>query len=329
MSKAVALFSAGLDSILAVKIAQEEGISVTTLHFLVPFIQGKALDTCEKAVKKWASFLGVDLEIAPLGQEYLEIVKTPRYGYGKNLNPCIDCKMFMLKKAKEVMQKKGASFIVTGEVVGQRPKSQNKSIFAMMDKCSGLEGKVLRPLSAKILPPTYAESEKIVNRDKLYDIYGRGRTLQIKLAKKFGIEEYPQPAGGCLLTDASFCSRVEDLLTHNELNMDNVQLLKLGRHFRFSPSFKFVVGRDEAENNQLQEFLKEDDLYFEPQDLAGPSGLGRGRVCQDVKILAAQIIAKYTSSQEEEVRIKVSTDSSQKIIKVRVISAGKLKQLII
>lgn len=282
---------------------QQQGFAMTALHFVIPFAQDKKEE--KSAVKKTAEVLNADLKIIPLGEDYLKILKNPRYGYGKNLNPCIDCKIFMLKQAKEVMLSMGLEFVVSGEVAGQRPKSQRRWTFALMDKRSGLENRVLRPLSAKILPATLAEDKKIVDRDKLYDIYGRSRRVQIRLAQELGIEEYPQPGGGCLLTDPSFCRRVEDLIEHNELSMDNVQLLKLGRHFRLTPAAKLVVGRDEDENNRLKKLLKKGDLYFETVDLPGPAGLGRGVFSEVEKQQVAGIIARYTSA-EEQVKIKIT-----------------------
>ncbi|MBU1122549.1 MAG: hypothetical protein ABIH71_05050 [Candidatus Omnitrophota bacterium] len=328
MSKAIVLFSSGLDSILAVKIAQNQGVEVIALYFIVPFTQGKSLREFAPAVKASAAMLGVDLKIVRLGQDYLEIIRKPNYGYGKNLNPCVDCKIFMYKKAERLMREMGASFIITGEVAGQRPKSQSRQIFAMMDKRAGVEGLILRPLSAKILPPTFVEQEKVVNRNKLYDIYGRGRSAQIELAKIFGIDKYPQPSGGCLLTDASFCGRVEDLIKHNELNMENVGLLKLGRHFRLTPFAKLIAGRDEEENNRLKKLLKKDDLYFETINLPGPAGLGRGLFSENEKLQAAGIIAQYTST-DRPVKVKLKEEKREKIILVKGPGPRQREQLIL
>jgi tRNA U34 2-thiouridine synthase MnmA/TrmU len=322
--KAIALFSSGLDSLLAVKLVQNQGIEVIALYFLVPF--GRHSKENIDAVKKSASCLGVKLKIVELGENYFEIIKNPKYGYGKNLNPCIDCRIFMFNRAKEVMRRIDASFIITGEVLGQRPKSQNRKSFELIEKESGLEGLILRPLSAKLLKSTIVEDNRGVNRQNLLDISGRSRVVQIDLAAKLGIKEYPWPAGGCLLTESSFCARVEDLIEHKELNSDNVELLKIGRHFRVTSSYKLVVGRDEEENNRLLNFVKKGDLYFEPKDLPGPSGIGRGMVDEESKVISAQILARYTAL-DKVVEVIVKEDSREEFVSVKGISEGKLKKL--
>ena len=302
--KALALYSGGLDSTLAIKIIAAQGVEVIALHFLTPFSKCEG-EQIKKITSKVKDQLGAEIKIISLGEEFLEIVRHPRFGYGKNLNPCIDCKILMLKQAKQLMRELGASFIITGEVLGQRPKSQYKDTLRLIEKQAGLEGLLLRPLSAKLLPPTIPEIDGWVKREQLFDFNGRSRTSQMKLAGKLGIKEYAWPAGGCLLTISSFCTRVKDLLEHNELTCDNVILLHLGRHFRLSPALKLVVGKDEKQNLKLLNLAKERDIIFEPQELPGPTAIGRGKLEQGLKILAASIIARYTAQGAKDIKVLV------------------------
>ena len=282
--KAIALISGGLDSILAARSMQGLGIEIIPLNFKIPF--------CQKVVQKIEG-LSQELKTVDIGWDFLEMLTQPEYGYGKNMNPCIDCKILMLRKAKELMPVLGAGFIVTGEVLGQRPMSQHKQALALITKKSGLEGLVLRPLSAKLLPETIPEQEGWVGREKLMDFSGRGRKSQMALAEKLGIKEYAQPAGGCLLTDSLFTEKLKDLIRHKELNLANAELLKLGRHFRLSDSVKLIVGRDEAENDSLLKLAREGDLLFMPQETAGPTALGRGNFNQGLITLASGIVSRY------------------------------------
>ena len=209
------------------------------------------------------------------------------------------------------MEKIDASFIVTGEVLGQRPMSQHRKALQTIEEESGLQGFILRPLSAKLLLPTIAEQNNWVNRESLFNISGRTRKSQINLAVGFGLKDYPNPAGGCLLTDPAFARRLKDLMRHEDFNAANIELLKLGRHFRINSSFRLVVGRDEKENAKLKSFLRDDDLYFEPAFLAGPSGLGRGKRDNKAKNIAAKIIAFYTS-KEQRTEVSISDISGKK-----------------
>lgn len=328
--RAIALFSKGLDSILAVKIIQREGIEVIALHFVIPFCRYKDLDRELLLVEKQAVALDVELKTVILGEDYLEVVKRPKYGYGRNLNPCIDCRIFMLRRAKEIMAQTNASFVVTGEVAGQRPMSQKKSVFSISDKESGLSGLILRPLSAKLLVPTIAEDNQWVNRENLLDIYGRSRIRQKKLADDLGVKEFPQPAGGCLLTESAFCKKVEDLLEREEFTCENVALLKIGRHFRLTTFFKLIVGRDEPENEKLRKVVKPKDLYFEPRDLPGPSAVGKGAFDEQLKILSARIVAGYTAGAEQEVKILIKGDSfGEEVVSVKGVSREIFKRFII
>lgn len=308
--KAVALLSGGLDSSLAIRLIQGQGIEILALHFLIPFSKYNKQTVYESAAKKISDHLRVKLRIEYLEEEFLKILKNPAHGYGKNLNPCIDCKILMLKKAKKIMQEAGASFIITGEVLGQRPMSQNKKALAIIDGESGLKGLLVRPLCAKLLPPTLPEQKGWIKREKLKSFSGRGRNSQIKLAEELDIKEYPWPAGGCLLTDPHFCKRLNELMEHKECSLSNIGLLKVGRHFRVTPKFKLVIGRNEAENNRLLGLLEDKDLYLEPTEVPGPSGLGRGIFNKKDILKSAQIVASYISLNDE-VCIVAKTDSQK------------------
>ena len=309
--KAVVLFSGGLDSTLAAKVIINQGLEVVALNFRSPFCRCDRLSGCGSSIRNMAEQLGIEFKSVYLGQEYLRIVKAPEYGYGKNLNPCIDCRIFKFRKAKEYMKEIGASFVITGEVLGQRPMSQHRRALEVIEREAGLIGLILRPLSAKLFSPTIAEQNNWVDRESLLSLSGRTRKPQIKLAIEFSLKNYPCPAGGCLLTDPAFTQRLRDLMEHEDFNIVNVELLKIGRHFRINSSFKLVVGRDDEENAKLKNFLQKDDLYFEPTKLPGPSGLGRGEYDSKIKDIAAGIIARYTS-KEEKVEISILDVSSRR-----------------
>jgi tRNA U34 2-thiouridine synthase MnmA/TrmU len=231
--KAVALFSGGLDSILAVKLIQEQGIEVRGVNFKTPFF---GLSKTFAVIKN----IDIDLEIIDITQELLEILRNPKHGFGKNMNPCIDCHSLMFKKAGEYMIKIGASFIISGEVLGERPMSQNRNSLNIIKRESGFEGRILRPLSALLLAETIPEKEGLVDRSKLLDISGRSRKRQMELAAKMGIDDYPSPAGGCKLTEPAFSKRLRDLFTQDSFSLEDIELLKLGRHFRLSKDIVFL-----------------------------------------------------------------------------------------
>ena len=328
--KAIVLFSGGLDSILAAKIIINQGIEIIALNFTSPFYHHGRAGECDFSIKKAADQLKIELESIYLGEEYLQLIKTPKYGYGRNLNPCIDCRIFEFRKAKEFMEKIGASFIVTGEVLGQRPMSQHRKALQTIEEESGLRGLILRPLSARLLLPTIAEQNNWVNRESLFSISGRTRKPQISLAAGFGFKDYPNPAGGCLLTDPAFARRLKDFMLYEDFNTVNMELLKLGRHFRINSSFRLIVGRDEKENAKLKSFLRNDDLYFEPAFLAGPSGLGRGKWNNKAKNIAAKIIAFYTSKEQKvEVFILDVSGKKKSRVFVEAISEALSKELMI
>ncbi|GLI52836.1 hypothetical protein [Thermodesulfovibrio yellowstonii] len=306
MHKALALYSGGLDSLLSVLIVKEQKVDVIALKFLTGFVSPLKEDDFN-----YAKQFDFEIREIDISEKFSEILKKPKHGYGKNLNPCIDCKVLMLREAKELISAYKASFIITGEVISQRTMSQKKELLTVIEKESSLQGMILRPLSAKLLPPTKPEIEGVINRDLLYDISGRTRRPQIALAKKYGIEKIPQPAGGCLLTDPSFCKKVKDLMVHNELTLKNVELLKVGRHFRISEKCKAIVGRDEKENKII--LSKYRGLFLYPSDLKGPVVLLSGDYSENEINIAASICVYYSKRKKAEIVIKSETDEQRKI----------------
>ena len=289
--------SGGLDSILAARLMTELGIDVVCVNYYIEFaVCGGGPTAATKAAKD----LGVDLRVFDITAEYLEMFRNPKHGYGANINPCIDCKIFMLKKAKAYMDEVGASFLVTGEVLGERPMSQRRDALNIIEKQAGVRGILLRPLTAKNLPPTLPEEAGIVDREKLLDIKGRGRKPQMELAAKFGIKEYPNPSGGCLLTDPGFTKRVKDLIAHDDLNLESLRLLKTGRHFRLSDKTKLVIGRDRGENDELEGLIKDGDVCLRLRDRQGPLSIVRGPADEALIKKAAQIVAQHTKFRGEE-----------------------------
>jgi len=293
--KAVVLFSGGLDSILAVKLIQEQGIEVRGVNFKTPFF---GLEKTFTAIKN----LNINLEIIDITEELLRILKKPKYGFGKNMNPCIDCHTFMFKKAGEYMNKIGASFVLSGEVLGERPMSQNRNSLNIIERESGFEGKILRPLSALLLAETIPEKEGLVDRNKLLDISGRSRKKQMKLAAKMGIRDYPLPAGGCKLTEPAFSKRLRDLFTQESFSLEEIELLKLGRHFRLSKDIKLVVGRNKEENEQLQSIFQDGDFLFKAKNLKGPVSLLKkwSKANNEFIHKSCRITARYCDRNEEE-----------------------------
>lgn len=300
MAKAIALYSGGLDSTLAILIAMRQGIEVTAVTFLTHFgcdISDKS--SCSKNPFSASEKFGFEVKLCHLADKFIDIVKNPRFGHGKNMNPCIDCRILMLKEAKEFMKMTGADFIITGEVIGQRPMSQRRDTFSKIDREAGIEGYVLRPLSAKLLKPTVSEQQGIVDRKKLCDFHGRSRKPQMALAKEMGLTEYPAPAGGCLLTDPLYSYRLKELLKHNpNPSLKDINLLRIGRHFRISENCKIVVGRDENENNMIQSLAENDDCLLWVDGFGSPLTIVCGRSNEDDLKLAASICARYSDARQ-------------------------------
>jgi len=303
--KAVALLSGGLDSMLAAKVVAEQGVHVEGINFFTGFcveghthaIRQKDKDKAKRNNALWsAEQVGIKCHIEDISQEYVGVVTNPKHGYGQNLNPCLDCKGFMVAKAREWMEANGFDFIITGEVIGQRPKSQRRDTFPVVADESGAGDRLLRPLCAKRLEPTLPEREGWVDREQLHDFTGRSRKPQMQLAAKYGFEDYAQPAGGCcFLTDENFSRKLADLWQARgtrEYDLDDIMLLKLGRHIRPAANYKLIIAREEGENRFLRGYRKR---FHAVQDLdnPGPLALVEGEPDSDDLDTAASITARY------------------------------------
>jgi hypothetical protein len=303
--KAVALMSGGLDSALAVYLVKRQGVDVAAVHFTSFFSTTDPNDP-ESPVRALARQLDVPLVLRPKGEGFLNLIRHPKYGYGKNLNPCIDCRIYTFVKAKALMKEIGASFLVTGEVVGQRPMSQRRDTIRLIERKAGCEGIVVRPLSALVLPLTLPEQSGILDRKKLLDVVGRGRKVQLNMADELGLTDYSPPAGGCLLTDKVFSRRLRDLLQDtDDVRPEDLELLRIGRHIRLRPGLRIVVARREAENRRLEQ-LKDAGVLFFPMAFPGPDVLALGRPEPEEEILIARILRRYAkeSSRGREICVK-------------------------
>lgn len=268
--KAIGLVSGGLDSLLAIKLIADQKIEVLGLHFSHVFIT-PLFKSFKPNISEISRDLKIDIKITNIDKKILDIVQNPKYGYGSGVNPCIDCRILIFKEAKKYMRKSGAKFIVTGEVLRQRPMSQNAQSITLIEKKSGLEGLILRPLCAKLLPPSIPEIKGWIDRNKLLEHQGRSRKLQLSLAEKYGFESFSTPAGGCLLTDPIFTGRIKETLAYGEDKIHDIELLKLGRHFRIKNKIRCIVGRNEKENGMLIKIANKEDLLFEPVNAPGPT----------------------------------------------------------
>ncbi|MDH5482092.1 MAG: hypothetical protein OEY22_04325 [Candidatus Bathyarchaeota archaeon] len=322
--KALGLLSGGLDSTLAVKLILDQSIEVETINFVTPFC------LCKKGgcgAPEVAKKFNVPLKIMSTGNDYLKIVRTPKHGYGRNMNPCIDCRIFMLKKAKKHAKEVNASFIFTGEVIGERPMSQHRKALKLIEKEAGLEGKILRPLSARLLPETEAEKKGWVNRETFMDIRGRSRKKQIALARKFAVADYPCPAGGCLLTYKEFADKLRDLFEYKKrISLKDVQLLKSGRHFRYGKN-KIVVGRNESENQILLKHKTKEHYYFEAQGCGSPITLLQGPKTKEAVKKAAGLTAHYSDQKTGKVLVKFGRKNLDKSVTVAIPGREEIEEL--
>jgi len=277
---ALGLFSGGLDSILACRVVADQGVRVTALKFVTPFFDHDLLAKKSEYIDAMRRQYGLAVEVIDISAGYLRLLDNPAHGFGKHFNPCIDCKILMLTRARELMPAYGASFLLTGEVLGQRPMSQRRDTLRVIERDSGCTGLLLRPLCARLMPPTQAELTGLVDRDALYAFSGRGRKAQKQLAARLGIADYPTPAGGCLLTDPNLAARIKHFYQglfagDGQRAVDDVRLLTLGRHFKLDDDIWFIVGRDERENDRLLAMRGPDDWLLHMPTRPGPLGLLR------------------------------------------------------
>ncbi|HYM81352.1 MAG TPA: hypothetical protein VEY91_08060 [Candidatus Limnocylindria bacterium] len=298
--RALGLLSGGLDSALAAKLLLDQRLEVIGLHLASP-------TACRSDVHDVARDLGIRLEVQPKGEQYLRLLRSPRWGYGKNMNPCIDCRVFMFRAARQWLEDLDADFLFTGEVVGQRPMSQRRGPMALIDREADLAGWILRPLSALVLPETEPERLGWVDRSRLLGIDGRGRQDQLELARRLGLRHYQSPGGGCLLTDAHFSVKLRDLFDHRseeQTSMEDVALLRVGRHFRVRPDLKIVLGRNREENLQLATFARDDRWLIEPDGFNGPPALVCGPRDESSLNEAMILIARYTRAPQPDHQVR-------------------------
>lgn len=335
MAKALALYSGGLDSTLAILIVKSLGVDVLAVKFLTKF--GCAdTETNHETSQKLASEYGFDLITEDISDKFIQIVLAPQYGYGKNLNPCIDCKVLMLKEAKALLDKHNCQFIITGEVVGQRPMSQMRDTLRRIQKLAGVTGLVLRPLSAKLLEETAPEILGLIDREKLYSIAGRSRKKQLELAQSFNLKHYQTPSGGCLLTEPNFAYRLREHLKHTaEIDLRDIELLRYGRHFRTPHANKLIVGRNKSDNASLQALAKSADILLRALDTGSPTSLLRvfnrdfASLQEDI-ILSASIVARYSDAKDQKfVKVEVIVDGAKNIITVTPAEKEQISKMLI
>ncbi len=311
-ARGILLYSGGLDSLLAAKLLMEQDVELTGLQFILPFYPPD-FDFEELHSVKQAKNIGLKLEFYKCGKEYLEMLKNPMHGYGKNINPCIDCKIFFIKKASEYMERYNADFVATGEVVGQRPMSQLKHTLKHIEKSTDLKGRLLRPLSAKILEPTAAEIEGKIDRSRLLDINGRGRKRQLELAAEYGITDYASPAGGCLFTDKNIASRIKDIFDHeDDINETDIYSATIGRHFRTDNNVKIIVSRNEKEGIELEKIKNNADCMIYPE-FSGPTIFVKGDLNEKDKEIINAIMTKYGRPEVNEKRFYLVYKNNDRI----------------
>lgn len=326
---AIALFSGGLDSCLAVLLMLKQNIEVTALTFLMHFgCDAGDHSSCSHDPYPAAKKFGFNVKLMHLGQKFIDIVREPKHGHGKNMNPCVDCRILMLSQAREYLDIVGADFVISGEVLGQRPFSQMRDKMNLTMREAGLTGRLLRPLSARRLEPTIPELEGLVDREQLEGIVGRSRQRQMELAREFGLDDYPSPAGGCLLTDPEYARRLRDLLDHNpQAIYTDINLLRAGRHFRFSPHTKIIVGRNKEDNEKIMTIAEPGDLICEVQGTGSPITLVRGEHSTEARQMACALTARYCKRREDsEVEVTWSVNGENGTISVPPATEEMLQQ---
>ncbi len=297
--KAVALLSGGLDSRLAIRVIQEQGIEVEALNFRTMF------SCCKDDASGAARELGVKLTFVSQGDDYLDLIKNPKYGHGHGMNPCVDCRIYMYRLGAALMEKVGASFVISGEVLGQRPMSQMLKQLLTIARDSGLEGRLLRPLSARFLPPTLPEKEGIVDRAKLLDIQGRSRKRLHELARYYGLSYDSSASTGCALTDEGFANKVKDLVAHKpDAGRWDFELLKAGRHLRLDDHARVILGREEADNLLIERYFQEapedEATLVRPKDFGGPVAIIAGDFSRERVLTTGGLIVRYTGKKAPE-----------------------------
>ena len=299
--KVVALLSGGLDSQLAIKMMQEQGFDVSAVAIKTPFCDFDCGRGCGFEIRERADDLDVNLKTVYLGDEYIEMLKKPKHGIGAGFNPCIDCRSMMFDAAKKHMEEIGAEFIISGEVLGQRPMSQHAPALRTIEKESDLVGKIVRPLSAALLPETDPEKNGLIKRENLGMIRGRTRRNQLDMAKKYGIENPPNAGGGCLLTEPQFGIKAKDLFSHTENpTINDIDLLKIGRHFRLDEQTKFIVGRNKDENEMIKAIALPGDILLEAKDFVGPVSILRGSNAKEHLKFASSVTLRYSDAPNNE-----------------------------
>ncbi|MDX2452926.1 tRNA 4-thiouridine(8) synthase ThiI [Desulfosarcina sp.] len=323
--RALGLCSGGLDSILSALVLREQGIDVHWVTFETPFFSSAK-------AKKASQHTGIPLMVRKITPVYMEMMRSPSVKYGKNMNPCMDCHSLMFRLAGEIMTEQGFDFLFSGEVLGQRPMSQTRTSLRYVEKHSGYEGSILRPLSAKNLPETLPEKDGLVDREQLLDISGRSRKPQLQLAKKFGVTDFPAPAGGCLLTDKLFSRRLKDLFDHQTSYPEkDLNLLKFGRHMRLDSKIKIVVGRTHQDNEQINHCIDpQTDMVLKMDDFPGPLVVISGGGSESMVMLAAGICAGYSKAPEfEPVAVNVQEGGRRRQVMVLAIPPVENKKFLI
>ncbi len=291
---ALALFSGGLDSTLACRVVMAQGIKVVAVKFITPFFGYDLLQMQDEYIRRIKDSAGIDVILKDVTVPYLELLKNPAHGFGKHFNPCIDCKIFLLSEAKKMMPEIGASFLVTGEVVGQRPMSQRRDTLRIIERDSGCEGLLVRPLCARNLEPTRPELEGLIDREQLLAFSGRNRRPQMELAEHFSISDYPSPAGGCILADPVLSRRIQEYYeTRKKIIPEDILLMMVGRQIRLPSGGWLVVGRNEAENIRIEKLRLSDDWLLEPKDIPGPSAILRYSSTGEDLETAAAVVVRY------------------------------------
>jgi tRNA-specific 2-thiouridylase len=316
--KAVLLLSGGLDSTVAAKVMLEQNIDLVAVNFVTPFCTCTRKG-CRSEARKVAENFNISIHVIHADEEYIDLVRYPKHGRGKNMNPCIDCRIFFFSRARGFMEEVGARFVVTGEVLGERPMSQHRDALRLIEKESGLRGLILRPLSARLLEPSIPEQRGWVNREQLLAIRGRSRKQQIALAEEFGIVDYPCPAGGCRLTDPQFARRIRESFDHDETSIRHINLLKYGRHFRLPSGAKVVVGRDEGENAVLETLPPASGYLFTcAEDAEGPVTVLFGCRGVDDFHTAAALTLRYSDFKglRGKVLMRACNDKQERLYEV-------------